>query len=67
MVVGEAWPSSSSEAVTRGDAEKKKDARKRKENAERRGLTNGTGHGREVANEISYRRGEKEKRERGGG
>lgn len=47
--------------------QRKRKTREKERNAERRGLTDGTGHGREVANEISYSRGEKEKRERGRG
>lgn len=56
---GEAWPSSSSESVTNRDAEKIKDAERV---GKCRSLTNGTGHGGEVADETNYRRGKKEKK-----
>lgn len=45
--------------------QRKSKTQRKKENAARRGLTNGTSHGGEVANETNYRREKKEKREGG--
>lgn len=42
--------------------QRKLKTQRKKENAKRRGLTNGTSHGREVANETNYRREKKDKR-----
>lgn len=47
--------------------QRKLKTQRKKENAERRGQTNGTSHGREVANETNYRREKKEKKRGRGG